>query len=392
MEYKGIVLTGTSGAGKSIISKKLCEKYKVFKIVQAVTTRDQKIDNDLNQYQFVTKEKFEELFKNEELLLRYKYIDENYGIISEPIKKVIAMNKVPLLIITPESVREIQSKEHNSFLTIFLDAPDNILNERLKQRKEKIDEKIKSQRMRDRKCAEEYTKDEDICIYIIKNKHTDVEEGAQLINELWSHKNTGGMLPKKMIKLMIKNGMLLENSDIDNIQGSSYDLVVGDQYFQKGEIKTLDDKKPFIIMKSGDYVLISAKEIATFPKDIAGRFDVSVSLFCKGVILSNGPQVDPGFHGGLFCLLFNTSNDEIQLKKEEHFATIEFIKLIAPTKGYQGKYQDKVKIADYLPKVVEKSAINQLFEDVKRLKRERWIGYITIFITIVLAIIAIILR
>jgi len=73
------------------------------------------------------------------------------------------------------------------------------------------------------------------------------------------------------------------------VQGASYDLTLGDEYFNNGNIKTLNDRNPFIKMKPGEYVLVSSKEIARLPKDIAGRFDITVSLFCKGVILSNGP-------------------------------------------------------------------------------------------------------
>jgi deoxycytidine triphosphate deaminase len=390
MKYERIIITGTSGAGKTTIARKLCEQHEIFHIVQTVTTREQRTDDELYQYQFITAENFEKLLKNGELLVSSKYRDKSYGITNESIQKVIAMGKIPLLIITPESVRQLLSKKHNTFLTIFIDAPDNILDTRLRQRKEEIDEKIKSQRINDRKCAEEYAKDKEICMYIIKNRNdTDVDEVTQLISNLWDYKNTGGMLPQKMIELMIKHGMLLDNASVDNVQGASYDLVLGDQYFQKGEIKTLNERKPFIIMNPGDYVLVSAKEIANFPKDIAGRFDITVSLFCKGVILSNGPQVDPGFYGGLFCLLFNTSNDEVQLKKGEHFATIEFIKLIAPTASYSGKYQGKKELGDYLPKVVEKSAINQIMEDISSLKKIWWIEYVAILLAIILAIVGI---
>jgi deoxycytidine triphosphate deaminase len=188
---------------------------------------------------------------------------------------------------------------------------------------------------------------------------------------------------------MIKCGMLLDEANLDNIQGASYDLVLGDEYFQNGEIDYLTDEKPFIVMKPGDYVIVSSKEIANMPRDIAGRFDISVSLFCKGVILSNGPQIDPGFRGRLFCLLFNTSCEPVQLKLGDHFATIEFIKLIEPAPTYAGGYQDKLKMKDYLPKIVEASAINKLLRDVENLKKEAWLVKLPIIIAILALIVSI---
>jgi deoxycytidine triphosphate deaminase len=387
MEYKGIVITGTSGAGKSTVAQKFCENYKKFQIVQAVTTRKTRGDDISGRYQYMTEEEFRELDKEKKLLIKSEYRKEYYGITHEALQQVIDNGKIPLLLLTPKAVSELEGKrnrERYAFFTVFLDAPDDILEKRLERRGEEINENMRKQREKDRGYAKS-------CLYTVNNgDDVSIEYVAQLIYYVWSYRNIGGMLPKKMIELMIKCGMLLENSNLDNIQGASYDLVVGDEYFQKGEIEPLNAKKPFIVMEPGDYVLVSSKEIANLPKDIAARFDLTVSLFCKGVILSNGPQIDPGFRGKLFCLLFNTSNEKVQLKRGEHFATIEFVKLIEPTTPYAGKYQSKLNIQDYLPLIVKASAINELVEDVKNLKKEKlWIKILPIVVSIFALILAI---
>lgn len=181
---------------------------------------------------------------------------------------------------------------------------------------------------------------------------------------------TGGVLPKRLITLMINCGMLLRNADIDNIKGASYDLSIGDEYYYSGKIKELTDKDPFILIEPYDYAIVTSKEIANMPRDVVGRFDLSVSLFCQGIILSNGPQVDPGFKGRLFCLLFNTSNALISLKRSQHYATLEFNKMIEPSESYQGKYQDKDKIVYYLPSNSMRGAINELKKEIEQVKKE----------------------
>jgi len=387
MEYKGIIITGTSGAGKSTVARKFCENYKKFQIVQAITTRKIRGDDISGQYQYITKKEFRELDKEEKLLIKSEYRKEYYGITCEALQQVIDNGEIFLLLLTPKAVSELENKksrEQYAFFTVFLDASNDILEKRLKGRDEEINENMKKQRERDR----EYAKS---CLYAANNgDNVSIEYVTQLVYYVWSYRNIGGMLPKKAIELMIKCGMLLENSDLDNIQGASYDLVVGDEYFQKGEIKPLNAKKPFIVMEPGDYVLASSKEIANLPKDIAARFDLTVSLFCKGVILSNGTQIDPGFRGKLFCLLFNTSNEKVQLKRGKHFATIEFVKLIEPTTPYAGKYQNKLNIQDYLPLLVKASAINELVKDVKNLKKEKlWVKTLPILISIFALILAI---
>lgn len=64
--------------------------------------------------------------------------------------------------------------------------------------------------------------------------------------------------------------------------------------------------------------------------------------------------------------------------------------MIASTKGYQGKYQDKARMVDYLPKMVEKSAISKLAEDVEGLKKEKWwikiLPLVMSFLALILAI------
>ena len=392
MEYQGIIITGTSGAGKSSIAQKLCEQYKIFQIVQAVTTRKPREDDYHRQYQYISKVEFEKLDEDNRLLIKSEYRGKYYGITHEALQEVIGNSKIPLLILTPKSVVELKIKknleDYTSFI-VFLDAPDEILDTRLNSRGENINETVIQQRKEDRGYLERllkiYPTD-----YVYSIKNTDIEKTLKLIWSLWNHRKTGGILSEKLIRLMIECDMLLENANLDNIQGASYDLRLGDKYFQKGEIKTLDEQNPFVVMEPGDYVLISSKEIANLPKDIAGRFDLTVSLFCKGVILSNGPQVDPGFHGRLFCLLFNTANNKVQLKHGEHYATIEFVKLVEPTVPYMGKYQNKLKMKDYLPEMVEASAINKLMEDVENLKKEKWwIKILPLVVSILALILAI---
>ena len=375
MEYKGIIITGTSGSGKSTIARELCKKFNSFQRVQAVTTRNKRED-DANIYVYLNKEEFEKLEKENKLMVKSKYKEESYGITFEAFKKVILDNRIPVMVLTPESANRldlgIKTKMNDKFLIIYLDADDEILDRRLKDRKSEINGDNKKQREIDRRYKDKMWNRQECPFYYIKNDNISIPDIAELIYYLYKYRNRGGLIPKKLIVLMRKCGLLLEDATPDNIEGASYDLRVGDEYFHDGQIKQLTDQNPFIIMKPGDYVLVSSKEIANLPKNVAGRFGISVSLFCKGAILSNGPQIDPGFRGRLNCLIFNTSNKEIQLKHGEHFATIEFITVVEHTMPYTGKYQGKLRMKDYIPEVVKASAINKLIQDVERLKRAKW--------------------
>lgn len=365
MQYCGIILTGPKGAGKTEIANQLVANSD-FQIVQAITTRERRPSGD-EYYDFVTDEEFTQYQNNGKLLVYDVYLGNKYGIKTESLKKVNENKKIPILIITPRSVKTLNETEFNKqkyhFLSFFLYAPSKELYKRLNKRDSNIHPEVSKQIDEDNNYRDEG-------IYQLPN--IDKYVTSNLINILWENRNAMGMVPGRIIKSLIEGGTLLKNANPKNVNGSSYDLSLGDQYWQNGEKKILDDDNGFIQLKPGDFVIVSSKEIAELPNDIAGRFDLTVGLFCLGVILSNGPQVDPGFRGGLFCSLFNLSNSTIDLKRGQHYSSIEFIKLSEPTPAYQGKYQGKKGIIDYLPKSSDPSTIVKIWDEINKLKKAKF--------------------
>lgn len=388
MDYQGIVITGTSGSGKTTVARKVCEVHKEFGLVQAVTTRKPRKDDRTGEFLHVSQEEFEQLDRSGGLLIKAKYRSEFYGIKQESVQKVLSDKRIPVLVITPQSVEDLVNSEEKGgsrFLIVFLDAADDVLDERLKVRDQQITEEVKTQRMEDRDS-------EKICIYSVLN--SDLGKTVALISASWEFRKSGGMLPQRVIQLMIECGVLIvENANPGSIKGASYDLSLGDEFFYGGKRETLTAEDTFILLEPFEFVFVTCQEKFNLPRDVAGRFDISVGLFFQGLILSNGPQVDPGFRGGLWCLLFNTSSDTVQLKRGQHYATIEFVKLIEPTMPYAGPYQDKDQIGDYLPRKASQSPISHLKKDIETLKKEKWwikilplvFAIIALLVTILLA-------
>lgn len=198
MQYEGVIITGTSGAGKSAIARKFCQKCNTFQVVQAVTTRRARADNHTGQYQYITKQQFFRLRNENKLLIEGKYRGEYYGTTHSAFRLVVD-NKIPLLVLTPEyiinkhaeeSKGSLSHKEDNkrlTFLTIFLDAPDNILHERLVRRGEKIDKTIERQREKDRESAKN-------CLRKIET--VDVEKTVELIWSSWKQRDTNEAFAK----------------------------------------------------------------------------------------------------------------------------------------------------------------------------------------------------
>ena len=388
MNYKGLAVTGTSGAGKTSVVDQLCDKFPHFRLVQAVTTREpRKDDND--KYLFLSDQDFQKLEDTGSLAIRTLYRGSKYGITHDAIEKVLKDCKIPILVVTPDTISGISPLNPSLntldvFLPIFLDAKDSELDARLINRDGNINGNPEIQRQVDRT-------NKDHALYVLQNDN--VDKTASLISQLWDFRSSSGILTKRLIELMISCGSLLKNADLSQVSYASYDLRIGDEYYYCGQIKTLDDKNPFILIEPYDYAIVTCKETACLPADTIARFDLSISLFCQGIILSNGPQVDPGFRGKLFCLLFNTSNGPVFLKRGQHYATIEFHKLIEPTISYSGKYQDKEQIIHYLPANTLRGAINELKKELEQVRNESKIlqNVFLGVISLILAIIAILL-
>lgn len=365
MSFESIIITGTSCAGKSTIAQKLCNEVDIcFEQVKAITTRSRRQD-DLN-YEYVSNEEFDQLLVDQNLLVNSTYRGKKYGIKKDEYNKVLSKNKIPLLIITPVSAAELLAKNQEKHMSIFLDSQDDILLDRLIERSRNTpDKKTKKSFFEQNEIDRRY---KDNSHYIVNN--IDLESTVNLITLLWEYQNCGGALSQKIITSMIKCGMLLRNANPKRVKGASYDLRLGDEYYYDGKIQKLSNKKPFLTIEPYDYAVVSCMETAWMPRDIIAKFGLTVGLFCQGVILSNGPQIDPGFRGTLFCLLFNTSNRAVHLKRGKHYATIEFNKLIGYAEPYEGKYQGKTHIIDYIPENALHGAINELKKEVEQLKAE----------------------
>lgn len=395
MSFEGIIITGTSCAGKSTIANELCSNNDCFELVMAVTTREKREDD--TNFEYLEDNAFDELLNKGELLVNSIYHGKKYGVKKDKYNDVIDKNKegtvkVPILVITPEAAAELLTLEkEEKYMCFFLDAPNEVLLDRWNERLAKVSDKsaekcfIKQHldrynegfsKLLDKSDKKSFKKQhqadreyQNYAHYILET-NTELSEIISLVLLLWEYKNKGGVLPNNMITSMIKCGMLLRNADLEMVKGASYDLRLGDEYYYGGKIQKLSGKNSFLTIEPYDYAIVSCKEKAWIPRDVIGKFGLKVGLFCQGMILSNGPQIDPGFRGTLFCLLFNTSNRAVHIKRGKHYATIEFNKLLGYADPYTGKYQGREDIIEYIPENALQGAINELKKEVELLKTE----------------------
>lgn len=150
----------------------------------------------------------------------------------------------------------------------------------------------------------------------------------------------------------------LENPEgvgIDLRLGAVYQIVEGGAFIQGDRVKGLGSRKgvktelvaeyknrktdqEWVVIKPGDYYLVSTLEIINTPKDLMPVLYPRTSLFRAGLLLLNS-KTDPGYRGTLTMGLKNLSEFEVKLQLGARICNVVFFKIEGQTKKYRGQHQ-----------------------------------------------------
>lgn len=177
---KGIlaVISGFSGAGKGTIMKELIKRYDYFLSVSATTRRPRDGEVDGKDYYFHTKEEFQQMIDQGELVEWAEYVGNFYGTPKKRVEEQLNQGRDVLLEIEMQGGMLVKQQFPDSLL-IFISPPSaEVLKERLAGRGTESPEEIERRLQR---AAEEvkYMKDYD---YIIVND--DLEDAINKVNDL----------------------------------------------------------------------------------------------------------------------------------------------------------------------------------------------------------------
>ena len=155
---------------------------------------------------------------------------------------------------------------------------------------------------------------------------------------------------EKILERVRREG-LIENFDINCLEGAGYDLRVGRVYRVEGKgfIGIKDRKCPRIeeikeidsgiyILKSNEYVLIESIEMIRMPLDLIARILPRSTIFRYGCSLVTA-VVDPGYRGRLIIGLKNLSESEFEFERGSRIAQIVFERVEGRATEYKGRYQ-----------------------------------------------------
>jgi guanylate kinase len=131
-----VVVTGTSGAGKGTLEKRLLERMPELELAVSATTREQRPgEKHGREYWFVTPAIFQRRVDDDEFL---EYVDLPWGARSgtlrSEIERIQAHGRVPLLDLETDGALRVQ-ETIPAAVTVFVDAPSfEELERRLRER------------------------------------------------------------------------------------------------------------------------------------------------------------------------------------------------------------------------------------------------------------------
>ena len=112
------------------------------------------------------------------------------------------------------------------------------------------------------------------------------------------------------------------------LKPAGYELTLGARCLVQGEERLLSEREPALCIPKNAIAFVSMQQALCLPHYVVASFDLTIDLIYRGLLLGTGPQVDPGYQGGLSCPLHNISDDEIEIRLGDPFAKMDFVKTI----------------------------------------------------------------
>ena len=142
-----IIISSPSGAGKSTLCRMVVQSDPLIKLSISVTTRAQRPQEIHGQhYYFVTKDEFDSMAKNDELLEKAEVFENNYGTPKKLIEDELKNGNCMLFDIDWQGARQIKEKfDRDSLVSIFILPPSiKELERRLRGRAQDPEEVVQA--------------------------------------------------------------------------------------------------------------------------------------------------------------------------------------------------------------------------------------------------------
>lgn len=144
MKHSGIltVISGFSGAGKGTIMKKLVQNYPYFLSISATTRKPREGEMDGREYFFHTREEFEKMIEDQELIEWAEYVGNYYGTPKKAVEQQLAEGKDVILEIEMQGGLLVKEQFPDALLIFVTPPTADELKNRLYGRGTEAEEEI----------------------------------------------------------------------------------------------------------------------------------------------------------------------------------------------------------------------------------------------------------
>ncbi|MBO5408683.1 MAG: guanylate kinase [Clostridia bacterium] len=141
-----MVVSGPAGVGKGTIVKLACEKAegKIHLSISATTRAPRPIDSEGVTYYFKTKEEFQSMIANNEILEWAEYVGNYYGTPRKPVEDALSRGLDVILEIEVQGAMQIKKNFPGAVLTFVAPPSYEELESRLRGRGTETEEQILS--------------------------------------------------------------------------------------------------------------------------------------------------------------------------------------------------------------------------------------------------------
>lgn len=124
MSRKGVltVVSGFSGAGKGTLMKEIVAKYEYGLSISATTRAPREGEQHGREYFFLSKEEFEQMIENKQLIEWAKYVDNYYGTPKAYVEKQLEQGKDVILEIEIQGALQVRDAFPDALL-VFVTPP-----------------------------------------------------------------------------------------------------------------------------------------------------------------------------------------------------------------------------------------------------------------------------
>jgi guanylate kinase len=129
-----LVITGPSGAGKGTLIQRLIARVPGLRLAVSATTREQRPGEvDGVEYWFLSNDEFDRRVAEGAFLEWVEYVGNRYGTLRSELDRIAGLGDVAVLELEIEGAARVGAELPNA-LTVFVDAPLDELERRLRER------------------------------------------------------------------------------------------------------------------------------------------------------------------------------------------------------------------------------------------------------------------